>query len=88
MQKVRITFEIDSKDLLDALKEVGREFDLKLKKDIDSEELEETLSSDISNYFDFWSLTEFLEEGLNNDLYREFYEEDECEPENENFLNY
>jgi hypothetical protein len=49
--------------------------------------LEETLSSDISNYFD-WSLTEFLEEGLNNDLYREFYEEDEYEPENEDFLNY
>ena len=67
MGKVRITFEIDSKDLLDALKEVGRGFDLKLKKDINLEELEETLSSDISNYFD-WSMTEFLEEGLNNDL--------------------
>jgi hypothetical protein len=87
MGKVRITFEIDSKDLLDALKEVGRGFDLKLKKDINLEELEETLSSDISNYFD-WSMTEFLEEGLNNDLYREFYEEDEYEPENEDFLNY
>ena len=87
MEKIKITFEINKEDLLTALKEVGREFDLKLKKDIDSEELEETLSSDISNYFD-WSLTEFLEEGLNNDLYREFYEEDECEPENENFLNY
>jgi len=87
MEKIKITFEINKEDLLTALKEVGREFDLKLKKDIDSEELEETLSSDISNYFD-WSLTEFLEEGLNNDLYREFYEEDECEPENEDFLNY
>ena len=87
MEKIKITFEINKEDLLTALKEVGREFDLKLKKDIDSEELEETLSDDISNYFD-WSLTEFLEEGLNNDLYREFYEEDECEPENENFLNY
>ena len=87
MGKVRITFEIDSKDLLDALKEVGRGFDLKLRKDINLEELEETLSSDISNYFD-WSMTEFLEEGLNNDLYREFYEEDEYEPENEDFLNY
>ena len=75
MGKVRITFEIDSKDLLDALKEVGKGFDLKLRKDINLEELEETLSSDISNYFD-WSMTEFLEEGLNNDLYREFYEED------------
>jgi hypothetical protein len=87
MGKVRITFEIDSKDLLDALKEVGRGFDLELRKDINLEELEETLSSDISNYFD-WSMTEFLEEGLNNDLYREFYEEDEYEPENEDFLNY
>ena len=75
MEKIKITFEINKEDLLTALKEVGREFDLKLKKDIDLEELEETLSSDISNYFD-WSLTEFLEEGLNNDLYREFYEED------------
>ena len=75
MQKVRITFEISKEDLLDALKEVGRGFDLKLRKDINLEELEETLSCDISNYFD-WSMTEFLEEGLNNDLYREFYEED------------
>ena len=75
MERIKITFEINKEDLLTALKEVGREFDLKLKKGIDSEELEETLSSDISNYFD-WSLTEFLEEGLNNDLYREFYEED------------
>ena len=72
MQKVRITFEIDSKDLLDALKEVGRGFDLKLKKDINLEELEETLSSDISNYFSY-SLPEFLEEGLNNDLYTEYF---------------
>jgi hypothetical protein len=74
MGKVKITFEIDSKDLLDALKEVGRGFDLKLRKDINLEELEETLSSDISNYFD-WNLPEFLVEGLNCDLYTEFYEE-------------
>ena len=47
MGKVRITFEIDSKDLLDALKEVGKGFDLKLRKDINLEELEETLSYDI-----------------------------------------
>ena len=72
MGKVKITFEIDSRDLLDALKEVGRGFDLKLRKDINLEELEETLSSDISNYFD-WSLSEFLEAGLNNDLYTEFF---------------
>ena len=40
MQKVRITFEISKEDLLDALKEVGRGFDLKLRKDINLEELE------------------------------------------------
>jgi hypothetical protein len=75
MKKVKITFEISKEDLLDALKDAGKEFDLKLKKNISLEELEETLSSDISNYFDY-SLAEFLEEGLNCDLYTEFYEED------------
>ena len=75
MEKVKITFEISKQDLLEALKDAGREFDLKLKKNISLEELQETLNSDISNYFD-WSLTEFLEEGLNCDLYAEFYDED------------
>jgi hypothetical protein len=72
MSKVKITFEISKEDLVNALKDAGKGFDLKLKKDINLEELEETLSSDISNYFD-WSLTEFLEEGLNNDLYTEYF---------------
>jgi len=75
MKKIKITFEISKEDLINALKNAGRDFDLILKKDINLEELEETLGSDISNYFDR-SLTEFLEEGLNNDLYGEFYEED------------
>ena len=72
MEKIKITFEISKEDLVNALEDAGREFNLKLKKKINLEELEETLISDISNYFD-WSLTEFLEAGLNNDLYTEFF---------------
>ena len=72
MEKIKITFEISKEDLVNALEDAGREFNLKLKKKINLEELEETLISDISNYFD-WSLSEFLEAGLNNDLYTEFF---------------
>ena len=72
MSKVNITFEISKDYLFNSIKDSFKCFYLKLKKDINLEELEETLSSDISNYFD-WSLTEFLEEGLNNDLYTEYF---------------
>ena len=77
MSKVKIIFEISKENLVNALQDAGSGFNLKLKKDINLEELEETLSSDISNYFNLSLnfLTEFLEEGLNNDLYREFFKE-------------
>ena len=72
MEKIKITFEISKEDLVNALEDAGRGFNLKLKKKINVEELEDTLSSDISNYC-VWSLTEFLEEGLKNDLYTEYF---------------
>jgi hypothetical protein len=72
MEKIKITFEISKEDLVNALEDAGKGFNLKLKKKINLEELEETLSSDISNYFSY-SLPEFLEEGLNNDLYTEYF---------------
>jgi hypothetical protein len=77
MSKVKIIFEISKENLINALQNAGSGFSLKLKKDINLEELEETISSDISNYFNLSLnfLTEFLEEGLNNDLYREFFKE-------------
>ena len=72
MSKLKITFEISKEDLLYALKQAGSAFDLEVKEDVKLEELEETLNFDISNYFRS-NLAEFVEEGLNNDLYTEFF---------------
>jgi hypothetical protein len=72
MSKVKITFEISKEDLFYALKQAGNVFDLEVKEDIKLEELEETLNFDISNHFRS-TLSEFLEEGLNNDLYTEYF---------------
>jgi hypothetical protein len=72
MSKVKITFEISKEDLFYALRQAGNVFDLEVKEDIKLEELEETLNFDISNHFRS-TLSEFLEEGLNNDLYTEYF---------------
>jgi hypothetical protein len=72
MSKVKITFEISKEDLFYALRQAGNVFDLEVKEDIKLEELEETLNFDISNHFRS-NLPDFLEEGLNNDLYTEYF---------------
>ncbi len=72
MSKVKITFEISKEDLFYALRQAGNVFDLEVKEDIKLEELEETLNFDISNHFRS-NLSDFLEEGLNNDLYTEYF---------------
>jgi hypothetical protein len=72
MSTVKITFEISKEDLFYALRQAGSAFDLEVKEGIKLEELEETLNFDISNHFRS-NLSEFLEEGLNNDLYTEYF---------------
>jgi uncharacterized tellurite resistance protein B-like protein len=76
MKTITITFQISEETLLDALKEAGSSFNLTLKEDFDLDEFGKELNSDISNYFDF-ELAKFLEEGVNQDLYLDYFEDED-----------
>ena len=76
MKTIKIQFEINVDHLLNELKDAGKHFDLTLKKDVDLVELQTQLQGDIENDID-QRLGEFLYEGLNADIYTEFFEGDE-----------
>ena len=78
MKTITVTFQISEERLVEALKDAGSEFGLTLSPNFNLDEFGEQLSSDIANHFDH-ELTEFIEEGLNCDLYSEYFEEEEDE---------
>ena len=75
MKTVTVTFNIDKETLLKTFKSVGKDFDLKLKKDLNFDELVKEFGEDVSNYIE-GQLEEFIEEGLNQDCYLDFFDED------------
>jgi len=80
-RQINVTFEISSEVLLNALKEAGSRFNLKLKQDISKEGLEKELSEDISNFIGN-QLQELLVEGIYSDFYLECFEKGDEEDEN------
>jgi len=78
MKTITVTFQISEERVLEALNDAGKSFGLVLSSDFDLDEFGEELSSDIENHFDH-ELTEFIEEGLNCDLYSEYFEDEEDE---------
>ena len=74
MKTITVTFEISEERLLECLRVAGSTFNLTMKQDIDIDLLEEMVSEDIAN-FTIQDLSNFLEEGMNNDMYLEFFEE-------------
>ena len=75
MKTITVTFNIDKETLLKTFKSVGKDFDLKLKKDLNFDELVKEFGEDVSNYIE-GQLEEFIEEGLNQDCYLDFFDED------------
>ncbi len=80
MEKIKVSFEISVDGLKAALQDAGESCGLVLK-DLgiaDLVSLEKELNSDIDNYITH-QLVEFLEEGINQDCYLDFFEEDDEE---------
>jgi len=78
METVTITFTISKERLLDTMEMVGEGFGLQLKRNIDLNQLSKQFSEDVSNYISD-DLSNFIDEGLNNDLYSDFFDEEEGE---------
>jgi hypothetical protein len=78
MKTITVTFQISEERLLEALNDAGKGFGLVLSSDFNLDEFGEQLCSDIENYTD-QGLTEFIEEGLNCDIYSEYFEDEEDE---------
>ena len=78
MKIIKITFEMSEQRLLECLKIAGTGFGLTLKKDIDISLLGEAVSNDVENVIAN-DLMNFFIEGINNDLYLEFFNEEDGE---------
>ena len=72
---ITVTLTFNQDDLLDQLREAGSMFDLELKQDLDTESFVKEFKEDLTN---------FIEEGLNQDLYQDYFNwKDEEEDEDE-----
>ncbi|HMS90842.1 MAG TPA: hypothetical protein PKC87_01350 [Candidatus Absconditabacterales bacterium] len=78
MKKIKITFELEVDALKAALTDVGNNMGYTLRElqNEDLLKLETELNSDIENHF-VHNLVEFLEEGLEQDCYIEFFEDED-----------
>ena len=75
---ITVTLTFNQDDLLDQLREAGSMFDLKLKQDLDTESFVKEFKEDLTNFVEC-QLEDFFENGLNQDLYQDFFDEDEDE---------
>ena len=72
MKTFTITFQVE--EVVEALKQGGKEYGWVLKKDLDLEQLQEVFSEDLKMTI---QLDEFFVEGINQDVYNDFFEEKE-----------
>ncbi len=76
MKTITVTFQISEEFVLNALRSAGRDFNLELKQDLNIEDFVQEFSSDVNSFMQN-QLEEFLEDGLNQDLYLDCFEERE-----------
>ena len=72
---ITVTLTFNQDDLLDQLKEAGSMFDLELKQDLDTESFVKEFKEDLTTFINC-QLEDFFENGLNNDLYQDYFDED------------
>ena len=72
MKTFTITFKVE--EVVEALKQGGKEFGWVLKKDLDLEQLQEVFSEDLKMSI---QLEELFVEGINQDVYNDFFEEED-----------
>jgi len=87
MKTFKVVIEISEERLLACLKLAGEDLGLELSEDLDMDKLKLEFSEDLENHID-QDLPNFIEEGLNQDLYQDYFnwkdEEDEDEDEDYN----
>ena len=72
MKTFKVVIEISEERLLTCLKLAGDDLGLELSEDLDLDKLELEFSEDVANYID-QDLAGFIEEGMNNDLYQDYF---------------
>ena len=72
MKTFTITFQVE--EVVEALKQGGKEYGWVLKKDLDLEQLQEVFSEDLKMTI---QLEELFVEGINQDVYNDFFEEED-----------
>lgn len=78
MKTITVTFTVNQEDLLEALQGVADQMDLKLVDNIDFDSLSLEFSQDVENFIKE-DLSQFIEDGWNNDLYSDYFEEGDGE---------
>ena len=78
MKTITVTFTVNQEDLLEALQGVAEQMDLKLVGNIDFDALGLEFSQDVENFIK-GDLSQFIEDGWNNDLYSDYFEESDEE---------
>ena len=72
MKTIKVSFEVSEERLLACLALAGKSMGLQLSEDLDKEQLELEFSEDVANYID-QDLADFIEEGMNNELYLDYF---------------
>ena len=78
MKTITVTFTVNQEDLLEALKGVAEQMDLKLVDNIDFDSLSLEFNQDVENFIK-QDLSQFIEDGWDNDLYSDYFEESDEE---------
>ena len=72
MKTIKVSFEVSEERLLACLALAGKGMGLQLSEDLDKEQLALEFSEDVANYID-QDLADFIEEGMNNELYLDYF---------------
>ena len=72
MKTIKVSFEVSEERLLACLALAGKSMGLQLSEDLDKEQLELEFSEDVANYID-QDLADFIEEGMVNELYLDYF---------------
>ena len=78
MKTITVTFTVSQDDLLHHLKEAGSMYGLKLKQDLDIDSFTQEFSEDLSTFIGC-QLEDFFENGIDQDCYLDYFEEEEDE---------
>ena len=80
MKTITVSFQVSVEDLLEAFEGIAEQMDLKVADNIDLDKLSLEFSEDVENFIN-GDLTQFIEDGWNNDVYQDYFEESDEDDE-------